>query len=67
MKFTNIIKVSLAALLLAPVACTGDFEAKNTNPEEVTDDMLDMDNLRVGAAFSQLAQNVFPVAKQISG
>ena len=67
MKFTNIIRLSLAALLFVPCACTGDFEAKNTNPEEVTDGMLDWDNLRVGSAFSQLAQNVFPIAKQVSG
>lgn len=67
MKTINSIKFSLAAALLALGACTGDFYEKNTNPEEVTDEMLDWDNLRIGSAFSQLAQNVFPVAKQISG
>lgn len=67
MKTTNSIKFSLAAALLVMSACTGDFYEKNTNPEEVTDEMLDWDNLRVGAAFSQLAQNVIPVAMQVSG
>lgn len=62
----NSIKLSLAAALLTLGACTGDFYEKNTNPEETTDDMLDMDNLRIGSAFSQLAQNVIPTT-QISG
>lgn len=60
MKFTNSIKLSLAAALLSLGACTGDFYEKNTNPDEATEEMLDWDNLRTGSAFMQLAQNVIP-------
>ena len=66
MKILNSIKLPLAAALLTFGACTGDFYEKNTNPEEVTDGMLDQDNLRIGSAFTQLAQNVFPTV-QVSG
>ena len=65
-KIKNSIKLSLATALLSLGACTGDFYEKNTNPEEITDEMLDWDNLRIGSAFSQLAQNVFPTV-QVSG
>lgn len=62
----NHILVSLAAVLLLATACTGDFYDKNTNPDEATDEMLDWDNLRVGASFSQLIKNVLP-SYQLSG
>ncbi len=56
----NSIKWSFAAVLLLLGACTGDFDEKNTNPDEATDEMLDWDNLRAGSAFAQMTKNVFP-------
>lgn len=42
-------------------ACTGNFLTYNTNPDEVTEEMLDRDNFRVGAFIPQLQMAVLPV------
>lgn len=45
---------------LGLVSCTQKFAEFNTNPDEVTDDMLEHDNFKVGAFFPQLQQTVIP-------
>lgn len=44
------------------VACTDSFREYNTNPGEATDDMLDMDNLRVGGFIPQIQRDVIPTS-----
>ncbi len=55
----NIYKCLLfAAVAMSGASCTGSFDDINTNHHEATEDMLDTDNLRVGAFFSQMQQRV---------
>lgn len=42
------------------VSCTDGFQALNTNPNNVTDDMLDYDNLRTGAAITTMQLDAIP-------
>lgn len=51
----------LGVLSMGTVSCTGNFEEYNTNPDEVTDDMLDGDNFRIGAFIPQMQMLVIPV------
>ena len=48
-------------------SCTGSFEKWNVNPNEVTPDMMDRDNLRTGALFSQMQRGVFVVGQDLGG
>ena len=52
--------VGLALAMGALTACTGNFEEMNTNPDNVTDEMLDHDNLRTGGAISAMQLDVIP-------
>ncbi|MDP4261733.1 MAG: RagB/SusD family nutrient uptake outer membrane protein [Bacteroidota bacterium] len=55
----------LAALLLIfSFGCTRKFKDFNTNPNNATEEMMQYDNLSTGVFFSQMEQNVFPVAQQ---
>ncbi len=55
----NIYKCLLFAVVaMSGASCTGSFDDINTNHHEATEDMLDTDNLRVGAFFSQMQQRV---------
>jgi hypothetical protein len=59
--------VAIAALLLVICfGCTKKFGDYNTNPNNATDEMMQYDNLSTGVFFSQMEQNVFPVAQQPS-
>ena len=59
-KIYKIKSVGLALTLGALTACTGNFEEMNTNPDNVTDEMLDHDNLRTGGAISAMQLDVIP-------
>ena len=50
-----------SSVLIAATSCTDKFMEYNTNPDEVTDEMLDGDNFRVGAFFPQMQMSVLPV------
>jgi hypothetical protein len=52
------------ACLLGGLSCTKNFRDYNTNPNNATDEMMQYDNLSTGVFFSQMEQNVFPVAQQ---
>ncbi len=59
------IRVCVAAMLLiVAVGCTKKFREYNTNPNNATEDMMQYDNLSTGVFFSQMEQNIFPVAQQ---
>jgi Susd and RagB outer membrane lipoprotein len=58
-------RVSIAMLLVVLCfGCTKKFKDYNTNPNNATDEMMQYDNLSTGVFFSQMEQNVFPVAQQ---
>src|ERR1700744_5059864 len=61
---SNKIRWSFAGLLLIFAgACTKNFRNYNTNPNNATEQELQYDNLSTGVFFSQMEQNVFPVAQ----
>lgn len=45
-------------------ACTAGYEEMNTNPDKVTDDMLDMDNLRTGGSISAMQLDIIPCSDE---
>ena len=47
--------------------CTEKFEAWNINPDEVTPEMLERDNLKTGALYSQMQRGVFVVGQDLGG
>ncbi len=53
-------------VLVVCFGCTKNFREYNTNPNNATDAMLQADNLATGVFFSQMEQNVFPVAQEPS-
>lgn len=59
------IKHAGSALIAATfmfASCTGDYMNLNTNQYEVTDDMLNHDNLGIGGFILQMEQDVVPVS-----
>lgn len=71
MKYINNISTLLCgAAIVASAAlssCTDKFEQWNINPDEVTPDMMDRDNLKTGALYSQMQRGVFVVGKDLGG
>jgi len=57
----------VALILTFLVSCTKNFDKINTNPAQVTDDMLKADNLYIGTFIVQMEKNVFPIANPGSG
>lgn len=69
---TKILFSSLVSgLLFAGVAmmssCTDSFEGRNINPNEVTPEEMEQDNLKTGALFAQMERGVFIVGKDKGG
>lgn len=63
-------KAMIACIVVAISAlasCTKNFDAINTNPAEVTPEMLKADNRYIGTFIVQMEKNVFPIANQGSG
>lgn len=48
-------------------SCTSQFEKWNINPNEVTPDQMEQDNLNTGAYFTQMLRGVFIVGKSADG
>lgn len=48
--------------ILTLEACTEDFKELNTNPHEVTDEMLSYDNLRIGGFIPQMQADIVPTS-----
>jgi len=48
-------------------SCTDSFESMNIDPNGVTDEELDRDNLRTGAFFTQMQRGVFIVGENEGG
>jgi hypothetical protein len=60
----NVLLLTTAWLFIFSIGCTKKFKDYNTNPNNATDEMMQYDNLSTGVFFSQMEQNVFPVAQQ---
>lgn len=62
----NFFKLFAALFVVAifSASCTKKFKDYNTNPNNATDEMMQYDNLSTGVFFSQMEQNIFPVAQQ---
>lgn len=63
----NINKIFLLGLSffsLSLGSCVGEFEKWNTNPNEATQEMMQADNLSIGAFFVQMEKNVNPIAQE---
>ena len=54
MKYRILISCLFGVLTLGFTSCTKNFMDYNTNPDEVTGEMLDGDNFRIGAFFPQM-------------
>lgn len=50
--------VAMASLI---TSCTGNFDEWNVNPDEVTEEVMQYDDLKTGAYFVQMQKNVFPI------
>lgn len=48
-------------------SCTSQFEKWNINPNEVTPEQMQQDNLNTGAYFTQMERGVFIVGKDLGG
>ncbi len=59
--------VALIAASATLSSCTDSFEKWNVNPNEVTPDMMDRDNLKTGALYSQMQRGVFVVGQDLGG
>lgn len=57
----NFIKSSFMVMTSLLCSCTNNFDEINTKPYQPTEDMLEGDNYRAGAFFSQLQQFVIPI------
>ncbi len=65
-KFKQYIYLLLPACLIGAstlVSCTKNFEKYNTDPNAVTEETLEYDNLKTGVFFAQMQQNIFPIAQ----
>lgn len=55
----------LLAALVGLGSCTGDFEDMNRNPNQVTDDQMDVMNYKIGTAITSLESLVVPVQEHM--
>ncbi|QXV64707.1 SusD/RagB family nutrient-binding outer membrane lipoprotein [Mucilaginibacter sp. 21P] len=66
----SIKRAMLACSLIAIsvlVSCTKNFDAINTDPTQVTPEMLKADNRYIGVFIVQMEKNVFPISNQGTG
>lgn len=66
-KYTKIISGVCLLGSLVFASCTGQFENWNINPNEVTPDQMNQDNLNTGAYFTQMEKGVFIVGENLGG
>ena len=55
-----ILPALMALAALCTVSCVKDYTARNTNPEQASEEMLEWDNLRTGSYIAQMMANVLP-------
>lgn len=57
--YKKLLLLCAGASLLATIGCTDKFDEWNTNPHQATEEMMNRDDLAVGAFFVQMQRNVF--------
>ena len=67
LKYTKMISGALLLGNLFFTSCTDQFEKWNTNPNEVTPDQMNQDNLNTGSFFTQMERGVFIVGDNLGG
>jgi hypothetical protein len=67
LKYTKAIGGAFLMGSLLFTSCTGQFEKWNINPNEVTSEQMQQDNLNTGAYFTQMEKGVFIVGKDLGG
>lgn len=60
-KYIKVVNGTLLAGGLLLTACTSHFESWNINPNEVTPEQMERDNLKTGAYFTQMERGIFVV------
>lgn len=65
-RYTQYIFISMLAAAMN-LSCTDGYRDMNTNPNEATEDMLDYDNLRVGAFITTMQMDVIPASDANGG
>lgn len=66
-KYIKVVNGALLAGSLLLTACTSHFESWNINPNEVTPEQMERDNLKTGAYFTQMERGIFVVGKDKGG
>ena len=66
-KYIKVVNGTLLAGGLLLTACTSHFESWNINPNEVTPEQMERDNLKTGAYFTQMERGIFVVGKDKGG
>lgn len=69
-KISKISALALGAMIAGSVtfsSCTDSFQEWNVNPDEVTPDMMEQDNLKTGALYSQMQRGIFIVGANKGG
>ena len=66
-KHTRTVSSIMLAGILSLSSCTDQFKNWNINPNEVTPDQMQQDNLNTGAYFTQMLRGVFIVGKSADG
>ena len=66
-KYIKVVNGALFAGSLLLTACTSNFESWNVNPNEVTPEQMERDNLKTGAYFTQMERGIFVVGKDKGG
>lgn len=69
-RILNFIKFISGAFLMGCLlftSCTDSFDKWNINPNEVTPDQMEQDNLNTGAYFVQMEKGVFIVGQDMGG
>ncbi|MEG2062030.1 MAG: SusD/RagB family nutrient-binding outer membrane lipoprotein, partial [Alistipes sp.] len=62
---SNMQLLLLSVVLLSLTGCTKDFEDMNRNPNQVTDDQMDVMNYKVGTKIRSLQSLVIPVEEHL--
>ncbi len=60
-KMNKIITVASLFILIAAFGCTKNFKDYNTNPNALTKDHINDDNVYLGGFFKQMEESVFPI------
>ncbi|MDE5691741.1 MAG: SusD/RagB family nutrient-binding outer membrane lipoprotein, partial [Alistipes sp.] len=64
-KMNQYMQLLLLSVVLLTAGCTGDFEDMNRNPNQVTDEEMDVMNYKTGTKVKALQSLVVPVQEHM--